>query len=102
MGAHTAALTRSLTLIYTLALLTILTRVQVNLLGRKKYLSSVVSNAKRDSEPIIHIEEEAVDGYGTDMVTDNQYLTFSWWLLHKGWRGIAEKVDVAVKQVFGP
>lgn len=36
------------------------------------------------------------------MVTDNQYLTFSWWLLHKGWRGIAEKVDVAVKQVFGP
>lgn len=96
------ALTRSLTLIYTLALLTVLTRVQLNLLGRRKYLSSVVSNAKRDSEPTIHLEEEPADGYGTDTVTDTQYLTFSWWLLQRGWRNIAERVDVAVKQVFGP
>lgn len=96
-----AALTRSLTLVYTLALLTILTRVQLNLLGRKKYLSSVASNAERDSEPTIHLEEEAADGYGTDTATNRQYLTFSWWLLHKGWRNIAERVDLAVKQVFG-
>lgn len=98
----TIALTRSLTLVYTLALLTILTRVQLNLLGRKKYLSSVVSNAERDREPTIHLEEEAADGYGMDMVTNTQYLTFSWWLLHKGWRDIVETVDVAVKQVFEP
>lgn len=88
-----------MTLIYTLALLTILTRVQLNLLGRKKYLSSVVSNAERESEHTIHMEEE---GYGTDMATNDQYLTFSWWLLDRGWRNVAEKVELAVKQVFGP
>lgn len=93
-----SSLTRSLTLIYTLALLTILTRVQLNLLGRKKYLSSVVSSAERESEHTIHMEEE---GYGTDIVTNNQYLTFSWWLLERGWRNVAERVETAVKQVFG-
>lgn len=76
--------------------------MQLNLLGRKKYLSSVVSNAERDSEPTIRLEEEAADGYGADMATNTQYLTFSWWLLHKGWRDIADKVGAAVKQVFGP
>ncbi|RPB16003.1 Peroxin-3 [Morchella conica CCBAS932] len=94
-----SSLTRSLTLIYTLALLTILTRVQLNLLGRKKYLSSVVSIAEREGEHTIHMEEE---GYGTDMATNHQYLTFSWWLLDRGWRNVAEKVELAVKQVFGP
>lgn len=88
-----------MTLIYTLALLTILTRVQLNLLGRKKYLSSVVSIAEREGEHTIHMEEE---GYGTDMATNHQYLTFSWWLLDRGWRNVAEKVELAVKQVFGP
>ncbi|KAL7272976.1 peroxin [Rhizina undulata] len=98
-----SSLTRSFTLLYTLALLTILTRVQLNLLGRKSYLSSVVSLAERDGEPIIHLEnrEEDAGCYAIDSETNEQYLMFSWWLLHRGWRDILKKVDLAVKQVFG-
>lgn len=40
--------------------------------------------------------------YGNDFETNRKFLTFSWWLLHRGWKDIMEKVEVAVKEVFGP
>lgn len=40
--------------------------------------------------------------YGNDFDTNRQYLTFSWWLLHKGCKDIAAQVEQAVKQTFGP
>jgi peroxin-3 len=96
------ALARSFVLLYTLALLSLLTRVQLNLLGRKNYLSSVVALSERDNDPTIRLENHESDGLGADMATNRQYLTFSWWLLHKGWRQLLVKIDEAVKQVFRP
>lgn len=29
------------------------------------------------------------------------YLTYSWWILHEGWRGVAQRVEDAVEEVFG-
>jgi peroxin-3 len=99
-----AAITRAFTLIYTLSLLTLLTRIQLNLLGRRSYLSSVVSLAHGTS-PSINLENHDDDSpdqaYGNDFETNRQYLTFSWWLLHRGWRDIMLKVETAVKEVFG-
>jgi peroxin-3 len=40
--------------------------------------------------------------YGNDFETNRRYLTFSWWLLHRGWRQVMLKVQEAVKEVFGP
>lgn len=28
------------------------------------------------------------------------FLTYSWWLLHEGWKGVADRVDEAVERVF--
>jgi len=98
------ALARSFTLLYTLSLLTLLTRVQLNLLGRKNYLFSVLSLAERnDNNPTIRLEshDEEPAG-GLDIETNRQYLTFSWWLLHRGWRLLSARVEAATKQVFGP
>jgi len=39
--------------------------------------------------------------YGNDFETNRQYLTFSWWLLHRGCKEIMDKVTAAVKEVFG-
>lgn len=105
----TAAITRALTLLYTLSLLTLLTRIQLNLLGRRTYLSSVVSLASPPNpSQSTHISLENNDDdnydsvYGNDFETNRKYLTFSWWLLHKGSKEIVEKVSAAVKEVFGP
>jgi peroxin-3 len=102
----TTAITRSFTLIYTLALLTLLTRIQLNLLGRRSYLSSVVSLATGGMEQSTislenHDDDNADQAYGNDFETNRQYLTFSWWLLHRGWKQVMLKVEEAVKEVFG-
>jgi peroxin-3 len=102
------AVTRALTLLYTLSLLNILTRIQLNLLGRRTYLSSVVSLANPQANTqssTISLENRDDDNfenfYGNDFETNRKYLTFSWWLLHRGSKQIMEKVAAAVKEVFG-
>ncbi|KAL9087179.1 MAG: hypothetical protein Q9159_003746 [Coniocarpon cinnabarinum] len=101
------AITRALTLLYTLALLTLLTRIQLNLLGRRNYLSSVVSLAQpspASGNQRIEIENrddaDAAQSYGDDFDTNRMYLTFSWWLLHRGWVSIKDEVERAVGEVF--
>ncbi|KAI2487137.1 Peroxisomal membrane protein [Pyrenophora tritici-repentis] len=103
-----SSITRAFTLIYTLALLTLLTRIQLNLLGRRNYLASVVSLASPQSaseSSRINLENNDDDNfeqaYGNDFETNRRYLSLSWWLLHKGCIDLIEKVRLAVKDVFG-
>ena len=102
------SIARALTLIYTLSLLTILTRIQLNLLGRRTYLSSVVAlasplaPAQSSSITLENRDDDNYDNvYGNDFETNRKYLTFSWWLLHRGSKHIMEQVMAAVKEVFG-
>jgi peroxin-3 len=103
-----AAITRAFTLIYTLSLLTLLTRIQLNLLGRRNYLASVVSLAAPQSTTEgarINLENNDDDNfeqaYGNDFETNRRYLSLSWWLLHRGCLDLIGKVQAAVKDVFG-
>lgn len=103
-----SSITRAFTLLYTLSLLTLLTRIQLNLLGRRNYLASVVSLAtpQPPSEGSrINLENNDDDNfeqaYGNDFETNRRYLSLSWWLLHRGCLNLIEKVRVAVKDVFG-
>ncbi|KAH6998502.1 Peroxin-3 [Ilyonectria sp. MPI-CAGE-AT-0026] len=100
-----SALTRAFTLIYSLALLTLLTRVQLNLLGRRSYLSSVVALATGAQQATISLENNDDDNteqsYGSDFGTNRKYLTFSWWLLNRGWADLSGRVESAVRTVFG-
>ncbi|KAI9791166.1 MAG: peroxin [Piccolia ochrophora] len=106
------SVTRTFTILYTLTLLTLLTRIQLNLLGRRNYLSSVVTLASPPLDPSTislenhedadNLDNNAAQAYGNDFETNRRYLTFSWWLLHRGWRQVMEEVRAAVKEVFGP
>ncbi|KAF2093882.1 Peroxin-3 [Rhizodiscina lignyota] len=106
-----SSIARAFTLIYTLSLLTLLTRIQLNLLGRRNYLASVVSlasppSSSQDNNHHIFLENHDDDNfenaYGNDYETNRKYLSFSWWLLHRGCKEIMQKVLQAVKEVFGP
>lgn len=101
------AITRSFTLVYTLSLLTIFTRIQLNLLGRRNYLSSVISMATPPAnESTIRLEDHDDDDLsqilGNDFETNRRYLAFSWWLLHRGWKQLMNEVQTAVTDIFGP
>ncbi|KAF2666357.1 Peroxin-3 [Microthyrium microscopicum] len=101
-----STIARAFVLIYTLALLTLLTRIQLNLLGRRNYLASVVSLAAPQTKgPGIRLENRDDDSfetaYGNDFDTNRKYLSLSWWLLHRGSKEIMDMVNRAVKEVFG-
>lgn len=107
------SIARAFTLIYTLALLTLFTRIQLNLLGRRNYLASVVSMAspppaspdEGNGNQILlenHDDDNFDNAYGNDYETNRKYLSFSWWLLHRGCRDMMQKVLAAVQEVFGP
>lgn len=86
--------------------MSLLTRIQLNLLGRRNYLSSVVSLASYSQhEHTINLENHDDDNveraYGNDFETNRKYLTFSWWLLHRGWKEVMAKVEDAVRETFG-
>jgi len=94
-------------LLYTVSILSLLTRIQLNLLGRRNYLSSVVSLASYPpQDPTISLENRDDNNveraYGNDFETNRKYLTFSWWLLHRGWRALLENIEPAVQEIFGP
>lgn len=82
-----------------------LTRIQLNLLGRRSYLSSVVSLATGPNTGAISLEnkddDNATEAYGDDFEVNRKYLTFSWWLLNKGWVDVMKQVEAAVREVFG-
>ena len=65
---------------------------------------SLASHPPQD--PTISLENRDDDNveqtYGNDFETNRRYLTFSWWLLHRGWRDLLENVEQVVQEVFGP
>jgi peroxin-3 len=120
--------TRTLTVLYSITLLTIFTNIQLSLLGRYKYIQSVIqlerdedARSRRQSELSLSslfsslvdltnsrdIEagqqtglEEGIWKEGVDAETERKYLTLSWWILNVGWKDVGERVRRGVEEVF--
>lgn len=122
------ALTRTLTTLYTTTLLSLLTSIQLALLARERYITSVLSAERaeriREASPtlsglifreavsrIVDVEmiwpawsagqedwDEEVEGVSDD--AEMRFLTLSWWILHVGWKDIAARVKGSVEAVF--
>jgi len=108
--------TRTLTIIYSMTLLSVFTHIQLNLLGRSKYIQSIIQleqdermreqmqfnasvysvfwgdSSLEEAEPEL---DESIDDE-----TEQKYLTLSWWILHVGWKDVGERVRRAVEEVF--
>ncbi|CAK7563838.1 MAG: peroxin [Sporothrix epigloea] len=105
-----SSITRAYTLLYTVSLLVMLTRIQLNLLGRRSYLSSVVSLATGSAQATISLENNDDDnllqqqhilGNSIDFEVNRKYLAFSWWLLNRSWADLSQRVETAVRAAFG-
>lgn len=87
-------LTRTLTLVYSISALLLLTRLQLNILARRSYLELAIAMAGgkvADKHP--HLVDD-------DYVTEQSYLSLSWWLLNVGWRRISDAVEGLVVNKF--
>lgn len=112
------SLSRAVTGVYAIALLTLQTHIMLNLIGRYSYLASVVALGQKlptDGEGVDDDDlqaasdaaqrsidpSEAGPQAGIDPRTERLYLTFSWWLLHRGWPRLVSRVRTAVESTFG-
>ena len=111
---------RTFTTLYTLVFLSLQIHVQLNLLGRRSYMTALEQQSKRDA--LGNAQQDANDveephyielhGDGTDDTvrgdasaderlsqdTEKKYLTSSYWFLHRGWREVAAYVRRAVHE----
>ncbi|KAI0357695.1 hypothetical protein OH77DRAFT_1421788 [Trametes cingulata] len=111
--------TRTLTVIYSVTLLSLFTHIQLSILGRSKYIQSLIQQ-ERDERIREQLEystsvyslfwgDSSLDDFETDELeesetvseeTERKYLTLSWWILHVGWKDVGERVRRGVEEVF--
>ena len=96
-----------------MTLLTLFTHVQLSILGRSKYIHSVIQTEQDErlreqmDASILSLlwadstEEEAAQSVEViSEETERKFLTLSWWILHVGWKDVGERVRRGVEEVF--
>ncbi|KAI9006441.1 Peroxin-3 [Hyaloraphidium curvatum] len=97
----TMAFTRTASSVYLVSLLSMLTHLQLNLLGRFIYLDSVVQIDSQTTTPTVSLELDGEAKPSLDAQTERQYLLFSAYLLTEGWRRLVDRVKHAVEETVG-
>lgn len=122
-----ASVSRYLTTVYAANLLSVLTNVQLSLLGRYSYLRSLSSDKDGDdaaksstatttagsTDPLEDAwarsasasasTSTSASGSGPAKLTqqtEEEYLTFSWYFLHVGWKQLASRVQAQVEEAL--
>lgn len=85
-------ITRTLTLIYSISSLLLISRLQLNILARKSYLESAISMAGVNQNPDID--------QNSNYIIEQAYLSLSWWLLNKGWENIINLIEPIISKKF--
>lgn len=102
-----------------MTLLSLFTHIQLNILGRSKYLQSVLQLAQEENERerwqdslsitslfwsgSVESQERNPDLQEIPPISEEnerKFLTLSWWILHVGWKDVGERVRRAVEEVF--
>ncbi|KAI5964731.1 PEX3 [Candida pseudojiufengensis] len=86
-------ITRTLTLIYSISGLLLITRLQLNVLARRSYLESAILMA---GVKAINNDSDPHENY----MIEQSYLSLSWWLLNKGWFNLSSLIENIVIKKF--
>ncbi|RDX52464.1 hypothetical protein OH76DRAFT_1499015 [Lentinus brumalis] len=111
--------TRTLTVVYSITLLSLFTHIQLSILGRSKYIQSLIQQERDErireqlqystSVYALFWGDSSLEDPDTDELeesdtvseeTERKFLTLSWWILHVGWKDVGERVRRGVEEVF--
>ncbi|KAG7890964.1 hypothetical protein KL936_002248 [Ogataea polymorpha] len=112
------SITRFLTLLYCESLLIVFLHLQLNILSRRSYLETAIKLASKtkgiklenesnvDLDPanlFLENDEELAMGSSRqeENLAEQAFLSYSWWLLNKGWIDIKNQVESSVEDIFG-
>jgi peroxin-3 len=101
---------------YSIVLLSLFTHIQLSVLGRSKYIQSVIEQEEEERmRDAMRLDVSALllgmwgsedDDDTVQMVdpideeTERKYLTLSWWICNIGWKDVGERVRRGVEEVF--
>lgn len=86
-------ITRTITLMYSVSSLLLITRLQLNILARRSYLEAAIAMAGVTN---VNPEIESQENY----LIEQAYLSLSWWLLNKGWFNMANILEPLIEEKF--
>lgn len=86
-------ITRTLTLMYSISGLLLVTKLQLNILARRSYLESAILMAGVKS---VNNDVDPHENY----ITEQSYLSLGWWLLNKGWVNLNSIIEALVTKKF--
>jgi len=99
--------TRLIASVYIINLIALFTYLQINLIGRYVYIDSVITlnhnktdNISSTSTRERALSNESSKGLSTEIQA--KYLAFSYYLIHIGWKELAEKVREETTNEIGP
>ena len=104
---------------YSMTLLSLFVHLQLNILGRCKYIQSLLQLARDEKERErlrsglsltsllwnggLEQQDDDADLQGIPPIsldTERKYLTLTWWLLNRGWTAVGDRVTGAIHEVF--
>jgi len=101
--------TRLIASVYIINLIALLTYLQINLIGRYVYIDSVITlnHNKNDTNSTTKSTKEKEFSFtetsqGLSTEIQAKYLAFSYYLIHVGWKELAEKVREETEKEIGP
>lgn len=86
-------ITRTLTLMYSISGLLLISKLQLNILARRSYLESAILMAGVKS---VNNDVDPHENY----ITEQSYLSLSWWLLNKGWINLNSIIEALATKRF--
>ncbi|OUM68116.1 hypothetical protein PIROE2DRAFT_39473 [Piromyces sp. E2] len=99
--------TRLIASVYIINLISLFTYLQINLIGRYVYIDSVITlnHNKTENNTSTSKREKALSDDSTQCLSTEiqaKYLAFSYYLIHVGWKELAEKVREETEKEIGP
>jgi hypothetical protein len=100
--------TRLIASVYIINLISLFTYLQINLIGRYVYIDSVITlnhNKTDNNNASTSTREKALSNessHGLSTEIQAKYLAFSYYLIHIGWKELAEKVREETEKEIGP
>jgi len=102
--------------LYSIVLLSLFTHIQMSILGRSKYIQSVLEQEQEermrdalrlDISALLlgmwgnEADDDTVQAVDPiDEEIERKYLTLSWWICNIGWKDVGERVRRGVEEVF--
>ena len=65
------------------------------------FLPSIPFLSQQTNPAMVIVDDVRAEVEAQRAEAERVFLTYSWWVLHEGWKGVAGRVESAVERVFG-